>query len=153
MTAPDQVFADLHAACGGRLFTVTVQDNAARLVRRAYTSHPADYPVSGTKPLQQDRWSRQVLGEGRIFVANTTAEFADVFFDHAQITALGCQAAVNVPVIVAGEVLGTINILDVEGHFTEARVQAIQVAVSARHGALVAAMRAVPMRAEGRAQP
>ena len=44
-------FVALHRVCaplGARLFTVTVHDPTARLFRRAYTSHPADYPVSGT---------------------------------------------------------------------------------------------------------
>ncbi|WP_307742824.1 M24 family metallopeptidase [Gemmobacter fulvus] len=145
------VFADLHRAAealgGARLFTVTVQDNRAGLARRAYTSHPVEYPTSVAKPLQQDAWSRQVLVEGRTFVANTTPEFAVHFFDHAQINALGCESAVNIPLIAAGEVLGTINILDVEHHFTPARVAALETLIAARAGDLAAAMRAVPMGA------
>lgn len=142
---PDQVFAELHSAVGGRLFTVTVQDAAAGLARRAYSSHPADYPVSGTKPIQQDRWSLQVLVEGEPFVANSVAEFADVFPDHAQIAALGCASALNLPVMDGDWVLGTVNVLDVEGFFHEIRVFAIQSLIVARHDALVQAMRAVPM--------
>ncbi|NUB46344.1 GAF domain-containing protein [Fertoebacter nigrum] len=145
MTAPEDTFAALHRAIGGRLFTVTVQDNAAGLVRRAYSSHPVDYPVSGTKPLQHDRWSRQVLGRGEVFVANTLAEFADVFFDHAQIAALGCRSALNLPVFDGAMVLGTVNVLDVEAYFTPARVAAITAAVALRQGEVVAAMRAVPL--------
>ena len=83
MQIPDQVYAGLHAAAvaltGARLFTVTVQDVAAGVVRRAYTSHPVDYPTSGTKPLQNNPWSQQVLVQGKSFVANTTAEFRDLF--------------------------------------------------------------------------
>lgn len=142
---PDQVFAALHDAMGGRLFTVTVQDAAAGVVRRAYSSHPLDYPVSGTKPLQPDRWSRQVLLEGRPFVANTTAEFADVFPDHALINALGCHSALNLPVSDGETVLGTINILDVEGYFTATRLAALQALATAQQAGIVAAMRAVPM--------
>lgn len=145
MIDPDRVFADLHDLMGGRLFTVTVQDNAAGVVRRAYTSHPVDYPVSGTKPLQHDRWSLQVLVEGLPFVANTTAEFADVFFDHAEINALGCQSAMNIPVIDGEDVLGTINILDVEGWFTEERQLALETLALSRRAEVIAAMRAVPM--------
>ncbi|EEW26629.1 GAF domain-containing protein [Rhodobacter ferrooxidans] len=149
MTLPDQTFAALHTAAdcaiGVQLFTVTVQDAAAGVVRRAYSSHPEDYPVSGTKPLQTDRWSAQVLGEGRMFVANTTAEFADVFPDHALINALGCQSAVNVPVTLGGVVLGTVNLLDVEGHFTPDRLAVLQRLMAAWQGRLVTAMRAVPM--------
>jgi hypothetical protein len=142
---PDQVFAELHSAVGGRLFTVTVQDAAAGVARRAYSSHPVEYPVSGTKPVSQDRWSLQVLVEGEPFIANTVAEFADVFPDHAQIEALGCGSALNLPVIDGDWVLGTVNVLDVAGFFDEIRVFAIQSLIVARHAALVAAMRAVPM--------
>lgn len=154
---PQDTFADLHRAIadlgGARLFTLSVQDNAAGLVRRAYTSDAVAYPLSVPKPIQQDAWSQQVLVEGRAFIANTTAEFAPFFFDHAQINALGCQSAANLPVIVDGAVIGTVNILDVEGHFTPARVAAIEAAIAARLPALAAAMRAVPMGgtpAEGR---
>jgi hypothetical protein len=145
MMTPDQVFEELHSVVGGRLFTVTVQDAAAGLARRAYSSNPVAYPVSGTKPISQDRWSLQVLVEGEPFIANTVAEFADVFPDHALIESLGCQSALNLPVIDGDWVLGTVNVLDVEGFFDEIRVFAIQSLIVARHDALVAAMRAVPM--------
>lgn len=146
---PDDTFAALHQAAqtraGARLFTVTVQDTAAGLVRRAYSSHPVDYPVSGTKPLGNDAFTQQVLVEGCPFVANTTAEFAHLFFDHARINALGCHAAMNIPVTVGGAVLGTINILDVEGHFTPVRIAALNALVAERLPAIAAAMRATPM--------
>ncbi|SEN81824.1 Xaa-Pro aminopeptidase [Gemmobacter aquatilis] len=150
---PTEVFADLHRAAealgGARLFTVSVQDTAAGLARRAYTSDAAAYPLSVPKPIQQDDWSRRVLIEGQPFIANTTAEFAPYFFDHAQINALGCFSAANLPVIVAGEVLGTINILDVEGHFTPARVAALQALIADRLDRIAAAMQAVPMGGSG----
>ncbi len=150
------IFADLHRAAdalgGARLFTVTVQDTRAGLARRAYTSHPVEYPTSVAKPLQYDGWSQQVLVEGRTFVANTTPEFAVHFFDHALINALGCQSAINIPLIVGGEVLGTINILDVENHFTPDRVAALQSLIASRSETLAAAMRAVPMGKGGPAE-
>lgn len=146
----DTVFAALHEAClplGARLFTVTVQDPEAGLVRRAYTSHPADYPVSGTKPVGDDAWSRRVLVGGQSFVANTTAEFAPLFPDHAQINALGCHAALNIPVKRAdGVVVGTVNILDAEGHFTPARVAAFEALTDRHRAALLAEIAAIPLK-------
>ncbi|MGB8812079.1 MAG: M24 family metallopeptidase [Paracoccaceae bacterium] len=149
MTLPEIVFADLHDAMGGRLFTVTVQDTLAGVARRAYTSHPVEYPTSVSKPLQQDVWSKQVLVEGKTFVANTTAEFANLFFDHALINALGCQSAVNIPVMIGGKVLGTINILDVEDHFTPSRLAGLQMVLADRLAEVATAMRAVPMGKAG----
>ncbi len=146
---PAKVFAALHraavAAGGARLFTVTALDRTARLARRVYTSHPVDYPVTGTKPMTDDGWSRQVIDGGRTFVANTTPEFAVHFGDHALINALGCQSAINIPVSRDGLVVATVNVLDVEGHFTEARVEAIEVAVARHRPALLAALAAAAL--------
>lgn len=150
--SPEAVFAALHAearaACGARLFTVTVLDRAAGLARRAYTSHPQDYPTSGTKPMRDNGWSAQVLGEKRSFVANATPEFAIHFPDHALINALGCESAMNIPLIDdAGQVVATINILDVAGHFTPARIAALEGLVARHRAALLAAVARVPMGA------
>ncbi|MGY6696431.1 MAG: GAF domain-containing protein [Roseinatronobacter sp.] len=150
MNDPDAVFATLHdaarAACGARLFTVTVLDRAAGVARRAYTSHPSDYPTSGTKQMQPSDWSAQVLEQGRSFVANSTAEFAPYFADHPLINALGCEAAMNIPVPdETGQVIATVNILDAAGHFTEARISALETLVAQHRAALLDAVARVPM--------
>lgn len=133
---------DMSAVVPIRLFTITALDRAAGLSRRLYTSHPADYPVTGTKPIGNDDWSRLVIGDKQTFVANRTADFAPYFPDHAQINALGCQSAVNIPVIDKGMAVATINLLDVENHFTPERVAALKALVAARTGEIVAAIEA-----------
>jgi Xaa-Pro aminopeptidase len=154
---PDAVFAALHqaarAATGARLFTVMVLDRDAGLARRAYSSHPADYPASGAKPMRSDRWSAQVIDAGRSFVANTTAEFADVFPDHALINALGCAAALNIPVSDGTRIVGTVNILDAEGHFTPGTVARLEALVADHRPALLAAMARVPMETRPMTHP
>jgi hypothetical protein len=85
-------YAPLHHACaalGTRLFTVTTIDTGAGLARRAYTSHPVEYPIQGTKPLTRDGWHDHCIAGRQVFVANTVPEFARYFFDHALITSLG----------------------------------------------------------------
>lgn len=145
----EPVFAALHraadSACGARLFTITVLDPKAGLARRAYSSHPSDYPVTGTKPMRSDPWTDQVIGRAEPFVANTTAEFAPYFSDHVLINALGCAAALNIPVTEAGRVQGTVNILDVEGHFTTDRVALLTGLVAEHRAALIDAFTRVPM--------
>ena len=74
------------AAAGHKLFTVMTVDMAAGLARRAYSDHPHDYPVSGTKPIHHDAWFDIVHGEKRSFVANTIADIAKVFPDLAEKT-------------------------------------------------------------------
>ncbi|MBB4066207.1 GAF domain-containing protein [Gellertiella hungarica] len=148
---PQTVFADLHrtidAAVGARLFTVTVLDRKAKLARRAYTSHPAEYPTSGVKPMLVDGWSEKVIDRGETFIANTTDGFSPYFPDHPLINSLGCHSAMNLPVIEEGEVIGTVNLLDIEQHFTPERVERIRSLVEENKPALVRAMRDTPMTA------
>lgn len=119
------VFAALHHACadlGTRLFTISlIRDNVAR---RVYTSDQSAYPRSGEKPVADDAWRAQVLTRGTPFVANTAAEFAPYFSDHAQIVALGCRSCANLPVTDAHRtVVATVNLLADEGHFTAERMR------------------------------
>ncbi|WP_299611736.1 GAF domain-containing protein [uncultured Tateyamaria sp.] len=136
----DAFFAQLHSAVGGRLFTVTVLDHTAGLAQRIYTSHPETYPVSGTKPMSQGAWTNMVIDRGETFVANTVAEFSIYFPDHALIESLGCQSALNVP-IVNGKVIGTVNVLDREHYFSPERVEHCQSAIRKQHDDLVVALR------------
>lgn len=110
------------ATVGHRLFTVTTVDMKAGLAQRLFTSHPAEYPVSGTKPIHRDRWFAIVHGEKRSFVANTAAEFADIFPDHQLIASLGCGSVLNLPVVLGGELCATINLLHQEHWYTPERV-------------------------------
>jgi hypothetical protein len=105
-----------------RLFTVMTVDNANGLARRAYTSDPKNYPVSGTKPIHKDRWFSVVHDEKRTFVANTIVDIATVFPDFELIKSLGCGAVINLPVVLQGELKATINLLDAEQAYTPDRV-------------------------------
>ena len=137
------IYDTLHTACaalGTRLFTVTVQDPAQNLARRAYTSHPVEYPLPGTKPLTRDGWYDHCITGQQTFVANTTPEFAKYFFDHALITSLGLGSCINIPVVADGAVLGTVNLLAEEHHFAPDRLASYEALVTEHHAALTAAM-------------
>jgi hypothetical protein len=116
------------AIVGHRLFTVTLVDTPAALVRRAYSSRPEDYPTSGTKPLHGNAgdWFEHVFTRRRTFVANTLADIAKVFPDHELIGSLGCGSVVNMPIVLEGELVATVNLLDAEAHYTPDRVTAAQ---------------------------
>ena len=133
LAAPDQpgaVFAALGALAdetvGAKLFTLMTFDAETRLARRIHSNMPDAYPPGGTKPAPETDWTARVLDRHEVFVANTAEEIAAVFFDHAQIAALGCAAALNLPVVVGGRVVGTLNCLDVAGTYTPARVAAAE---------------------------
>ncbi|WP_193336423.1 GAF domain-containing protein [Devosia beringensis] len=141
----EQAFAALQAlteaTVGTKLFTYMSVDMQAELARRAYTSDPTNYPASGTKPIRYDSWFDVVHKEHRYFVANTIADIAKVFPDYELIDSLGCQSVVNMPVVIGGVLIGTVNMLDVDGYYTPERVQIIHdvLAVPAKLAALVAA--------------
>jgi hypothetical protein len=106
-----------------RLWTVMTVDLDAGLARRAYSNMPDAYPASGTKPIVHNAWFDIVHGKHESFVANTLAEIAEVFPDFELIGALDCGSVLNLPVIHKGDLLGTVNLLDVEGHFNPERVR------------------------------
>jgi GAF domain-containing protein len=140
MPTPYDTLYQACAALGTRLFTITTQDEAAGVARRAFSSDPLAYPVSGTKPLTKDGWYDYCIGGQQTFVANTTPEFAKYFFDHALISSLGLGSCINVPVVNQGRVLGTVNLLAEEHHFTAERLAAYHALMAAHHAGLVAEM-------------
>jgi hypothetical protein len=114
------------AVVGHKLFTVMTVDMVEGLARRAYTSHPAEYPVSGTKPIHHDAWFEVVHVQRKSFIANTIADIAQIFPDYELIASLGCGSVWNLPVFLRGELVATINMLHAEGHYTKERVAAAE---------------------------
>ena len=152
LAAPDQPETTLkalqeifRAEVDARLFTVMIYDANSGLSRRVYSSHPVEYPVSGTKPLSVGAWSRAVIEGKRCFVANTIEDIAEVFPDYELIRSLGCESVVNLPGLFAGGVLGTINLLDARGYYTPERVATIESLAPFATTALLAAHRATRM--------
>lgn len=116
----------VQARVGARLFTVMAFDAATGISRRLWTNAPDVYPIGGEKPLPENGWTRHVILERRPWVANTPQEVAAMLFDHATIAALGCGAALNLPIVVADQVIGTLNLLNAAGHFTPERLAAAE---------------------------
>ena len=114
------------ATAGFKLFTVMTVDMVHELARRAYSSHPIDYPVSGTKPIRYDSWFEIVHKQHKPFVANTIADIAKVFPDHEKIWSLGCGSVVNLPVLIGGQLAATVNMLHEEYYYSPARVELIE---------------------------
>lgn len=125
---PGRAFAALEAMArelvGVKLFTVMTSDTSKREAERVYSNMPDAYPTAGTKPYNETHWSEITLKNKQTFVANTIGEIAEVFDDHELIRSLGCESVINVPIIVDGSVIGTINCLHEEGFYTQERVKA-----------------------------
>ncbi|NRB20628.1 MAG: GAF domain-containing protein [Rhodobacteraceae bacterium] len=108
---------------GAKLFTVMTVDMATDLAQRSYTSDPQNYPTSGTKPITRNSWFSIVHDQHECFVANTIEDIAQVFPDYELIDSLGCQSVINLPIVIAGTLAATVNILHETGYYTEDRVQ------------------------------
>lgn len=125
---PETAFAAMarltDALIGVRLFTLMTFDPRTREARRIFSNMPDAYPVLGTKPVNETHWTGHVLDRHETFVANTIEGIAEVFYDHELIRSLGCESVINVPVVVAGKTLGTINCLHEAGFYTPERVAA-----------------------------
>lgn len=125
---PDTVFAALEKlvdkTIGIKLFTLMEIDRHRGVARRNYSNQPEAYPISGEKPIQLNAWTAQVQDRHETFVANSIEEIAAVFSDYKLIQALGCESCLNLPIVVNGTVIGTLNCLHDAGHFTAERVQA-----------------------------
>jgi GAF domain-containing protein len=135
--------ADLAQAVAGHLlFTASVADVSANVVRRAFSNRPSEYPTSGTKPLRGNTgdWFETVFNQRRTFVANTIQDIAKVFPDHELIGSMGLGSVVNFPLVLGDEIVATLNLLDVTGHYTPERVAAIetQLAIPGRLCAILA---------------
>ena len=117
------MFAALHRLCdelvGTRLFTCSRFDLQAGQAERVYTSDAVAYPLTGLKDIVPNRWTSIVLDQKRPFLSPDIKGLRDVFPDHEKIEALGLGAAINLPVFVCGQMLGTANLLDVDGRYTD----------------------------------
>ncbi|HCH31799.1 MAG TPA: hypothetical protein DE045_02515 [Oceanospirillaceae bacterium] len=121
-TTLDAFFRLVDEHLGVRLLTLTVFDVEAGHAYRVYTNMPQAYPVLGTKPIKPTPWTDQVMGRHESFVANTIAELAEVFEDFELIDSLECGSVINIPIVVGGRFLGTVNCLHKEHYFTQQKV-------------------------------
>jgi len=125
---PDTFFKALEyqvdQTIGVKLFTLMEIDHARGVARRNYSNRPDVYPTSGEKPIQANAWTEQVQTRHETFVANSIDEIAAVFPDHELIQSLGCESCLNLPVVVGGSVIGTLNCLHEARHYSAERIAA-----------------------------
>lgn len=125
---PESAFVALCALAqsyvGAKLFTVMTHDGRSGMAQRIFSNMPAAYPVSGTKPANETDWSRQVIEQKKTFIANDIEAISKVFYDYELIQSLGCESVINVPIVIDGEVLGTLNCLHEAGFYTPEKIEA-----------------------------
>ena len=147
--SPEPLFKAIDQALattvGHKLFTLLYVAPDGKRVKRLYTNMPKEYPVGGYKPVTDETpWHKQVIRERRAWVGYNAKDIEWAFFDHALIKSLGCESAINVPVVYLGRVLGTMNLLHAANHYKEADVAAIDPYASLLIGPFLDAIAADP---------
>ena len=123
-TALDALCALSDATFGLKLCTISLIDPMTEEGIRVYSNMPDDFPLSGRKPRADTYWSKWVLDDQKTFVANDSAGIEEVFFDHELIKSLGMASVINVPIVVNGSTIGSVNCLHEAGHYIAERVAA-----------------------------
>ncbi|HYC64831.1 MAG TPA: GAF domain-containing protein [Reyranellaceae bacterium] len=111
------VDAALDATVGHKLFTLLYVAPTGLRVKRIYTNMPKEYPVGGYKEVTATPWHELVIQQQKPWVGYNAKDIEWAYFDHELIKSLGCESAMNIPVVYAGRVLGTMNLLDAAGHY------------------------------------
>ena len=109
-----------------RLYTVMTVDMDKMLAGRAYSNDEVTYPLLGTKPVEMNAWFDIVHGRHESFVSNDLSSVRNLFPDYDTIAGLGCGAIINLPVLGAGQLVATVNMLDIPGYFTPERVALLE---------------------------
>lgn len=125
-------FSALDTLCqdvvGHKLFSCShfeIDSEGRGTAARIYTNDEENYPTSGLKEIVPNRWTTIAIQQRETFVANSADGFLDVFPDHALIVSLGLGSVVNLPVILGGTFLGTVNLLHKSGYFGPDRLLAL----------------------------
>ncbi len=116
---------------GHDLFTVMVLHRDAMQVQRLYSSRPDVYPVGGRKEKRDTLWGRQVLDKAEPFLGRDAKAIREHFDDHQTIADMGLASILNMPVVYDGNVLGTMNLLHSEGHYSQDDITAAGILANA----------------------
>ena len=122
-----------HAALGTALAQAAQPSDVYRAVQQVlvarlgfHTSNPTAYPLGGLKRMGPTPWGGLVLERQQCYVTADAEGIRWAFPDHELIASLGLASAINVPMVAMGQVLGTINVLDVAGRYTEHDLPVVQ---------------------------
>jgi len=122
---------------GHRLFTIMQFNPETMDVKRVYTSNPEKYPTGGRKKKRETEWGTHVLEKGCWFIGKDAADIRRYFDDHELIAALGLASVLNMPIRSLGETVGTMNLLDEAGYYSEDDVAAASVIANGLAAVLV----------------
>lgn len=120
---PQTTFKALHELAnkvvGTKLFTILALDHEGGFMHRLYSDNLELYPVPGADAIGDTVWEQTIIGKREALVLNSAEALAAVLPEYPKLEALGCKSMLNLPIVVDGVSIGTLNMLNVEGHFTD----------------------------------
>lgn len=128
--SPHALLTAIHAVAVRRLnaglVTSMRYDEPNETVERLYSSNEAAYAVGGRKPKRDTAWGRHVLIERRVLVSAGDDAIREGFPDHPKIFGLGLHSCVNVPLVSAGQCVGTLNVLRAKADWSDDEVALVR---------------------------
>jgi len=127
---PDDVYRAVARVLAQRvgfgLFTLLVRTPDGQEVSRVYSTNPQAYPLAGRKRMGPTPWGELVLERRQCYLTHDAEGIRWAFPDHELIASLGLASAINVPLVAMDQVLGTINLLDAAGRYTDGDVATVR---------------------------
>jgi GAF domain-containing protein len=116
-----------HAVVSVNLNATEMGDPANEVqLQRVWTSHPAQYPVTGRKRKKLTHWTETLFVQGRVFVGEGREAVARTFDDHALMAQLNLNAFINVPIARDGRYIGTFNVFGLRPSWSEDEVTTVR---------------------------
>ena len=112
----------LQKDAGLLLVTVLVPDEDGMRLNRLHSTDEENYPLGAADEVVDTAWFRQLFRSGKPVVANDDDEIASWLPGYTEYAAQGYGSLANLPINVAGRVIGIVNVMGTAGHFTPARL-------------------------------
>ncbi|WDR03234.1 GAF domain-containing protein [Devosia algicola] len=96
------------------------------VIHRVGTSDPSHFPIGGFDPIDDSAWCRRIFGDKQPIIANDSEQMRAFIPETDDLVAMGYEAIVCAPVVIAGEMRGTLNVLGGADAFTPPALAAIE---------------------------
>jgi hypothetical protein len=104
-------------------FLATAPDRS--VVHRVGTSDPANLPIGGFDRFEDNAWFRRIFDERLPIVGDTPDAMRPFIPETDDLVAMGYGSTLCLPIVIAGDVRGTVNLLGDAGALTAATLAEI----------------------------
>jgi GAF domain-containing protein len=121
---PQPLFAELSALFtalpGVRTVTYLATAPDRSVTHRIGTSDATNFPIGGFDPIDDNAWNQRIFGDKQPVIGDTPEQMAQFIPETDQLVAMGYGSTLCAPIVISGEVRGTVNVLGDAGLLTPA---------------------------------